>query len=412
MNNPINTTMLRLAAVFFVVLLGCGNKTPEQTEAQIVQSERNTSSGIASLQAVSYSDNIMFTAEEQSENGFVLKGEVNGFNGVVYLHELTPSKLDFKDSASTDANGQFVMKGSFTEPTLCFLTFGSPNPPGIPVVLSSNKLGLTISFGDIISFSTNGDKDNELMSELYGIYASHDLAMYRFNKEVQNIDPATASDSLKASIQTRFNQMSKKRMDDITAFVKTKKGSPATYFATTYLYEEPTIDLLQAAYDNMNKAVPSSKYTSAIKSQIDQVGPLDIGGLAPDIALNSPDGKVVKLSSLRGKVVLIDFWASWCRPCRMENPNVKRVYDLYKDKGFEIYGVSLDKEKSRWVSAIEADGLSWLHVSDLKGWQNAAAQRYMVNSIPFTVLLDKNGRIIAKGLRSQALEQKLAEIFN
>lgn len=201
-------------------------------------------------------------------------------------------------------------------------------------------------------------------------------------------------------------------MDDITAFVKTKKGSPATYFATTYLYEEPTIDLLQAAYDNMNKAVPSSKYTSAIKSQIDQVGPLDIGGLAPDIALNSPDGKVVKLSSLRGKVVLIDFWASWCRPCRMENPNVKRVYDLYKDKGFEIYGVSLDKEKSRWVSAIEADGLSWLHVSDLKGWQNAAAQRYMVNSIPFTVLLDKNGRIIAKGLRSQALEQKLAEIFN
>lgn len=141
--------------------------------------------------------------------------------------------------------------------------------------------------------------------------------------------------------------------------------------------------------------------------RIENLSPLEVGAVAPEITLKTPSGKELKLSSLRGKMVLIDFWASWCRPCRAENPKVKVVYDKYKSKGFEIYGVSLDNSKGRWLGAIEQDGLSWKHVSDLKGWKSIAAQKYKITSIPNTYLIDREGKIIAKGLRAYQLDKFL-----
>ena len=136
-----------------------------------------------------------------------------------------------------------------------------------------------------------------------------------------------------------------------------------------------------------------------------------IGGEAPDFTQKTPEGADLSLSDFKGKVVLVDFWASWCGPCRRENPNVVRMYDKYKNQGFEILSVSLDRKKDRWLKAIEKDGLNWAHVSDLKGWKNEVAQLYGVSSIPHTVLLDKEGKILARNLRGPKLEQKLAEIF-
>lgn len=135
------------------------------------------------------------------------------------------------------------------------------------------------------------------------------------------------------------------------------------------------------------------------------------GNEAPDFSMDNPEGKSVKLSDFRGKVLLIDFWASWCGPCRRENPHVVELYHKYHPKGFDILGVSLDKAREPWLKAIETDGLIWNHVSDLKGWANSAAQLYGVSSIPHTVLLDKEGKIIARNLRGPALDAKLAEIF-
>ncbi len=157
---------------------------------------------------------------------------------------------------------------------------------------------------------------------------------------------------------------------------------------------------------------PQVPLDSALKNKVRQLARVSVGQVAPDIALSTPEGKELKLSSLRGKVVLVDFWASWCGPCRKENPNVVKVYAKYKDKGFEIYGVSLDRDRPSWLGAIAADKLTWLHVSDLKFWQSAAAQTWGVSAIPFTVLLDPEGRIIAKNLRGPALEAKLNELFN
>lgn len=153
------------------------------------------------------------------------------------------------------------------------------------------------------------------------------------------------------------------------------------------------------------------KTSAAVAKKIANVSQLMVGGTAPDFTQDTPDGLPLTLSGMRGKVVLIDFWASWCGPCRKENPNVVKVYEKYKDQGFDILSVSLDSNKDRWLSAIAKDNMTWAHVSDLKGWKNEVAQMYGISSIPATILLDKDGKILARNLRGPALEAKMKQIF-
>ena len=148
-----------------------------------------------------------------------------------------------------------------------------------------------------------------------------------------------------------------------------------------------------------------------ISERIQKLSAVAVGKVAPDFTLNTPDGKPLSMHSIKGKVKLIDFWASWCGPCRGENPHVVEIYKEYHPKGLEIFGVSLDNNKEAWVKAIADDGLVWKHGSDLKGWQSAPAQLYSVSGIPHTVLLDENNKIIAKNLRGDELKQKIAELL-
>ena len=151
------------------------------------------------------------------------------------------------------------------------------------------------------------------------------------------------------------------------------------------------------------------KFRQNIQTQINRSKSMIIGAVAPEISQQTPEGKTANLSDLRGKVVLIDFWASWCGPCRRENPKVVAMYNKYKAQGFEVFGVSLDGDKKRWEAAIEKDKLTWTHVSDLKKWKSGAAADYGVRSIPTTILIDREGKILAKNLKGAALEAKIQE---
>ncbi len=161
--------------------------------------------------------------------------------------------------------------------------------------------------------------------------------------------------------------------------------------------------------ERYNKMLAQRTGTSP-QPQQEFTGGLVMGALAPAISQPTPEGQTVSLSSLKGKYVLIDFWASWCGPCRAENPNVVAAFNKFKDKDFTILGVSLDDNKEKWMEAIKKDGLAWTHVSDLKKWESIPARDYGVESIPTNFLLDKEGRIIARDLRGPALEAKLAEV--
>ncbi len=175
-----------------------------------------------------------------------------------------------------------------------------------------------------------------------------------------------------------------------------KKHANYMFFATQFVEEFSEI---------------SPRAVAQVQQQIQMLSATMPGAIAPDFSGVEPNGDTVRLSDFRGKVVLIDFWASWCGPCRRENPNVVRAYEKYHDKGFEIIGVSLDRDRNRWLSAIEADGLVWHHISDLKGWKSKYAALYGVRSIPHAVLLDAEGRIVAVRLRGPALEQYLEELL-
>lgn len=348
------------------------------------------------------------------KESFLLKGIVeNNPNALIVLHEFSGQQLNVLDSVRADDKGRYEIAGKTTTSKFYYLTVNSTQPPGIPVILENDKeVRMDIITGDFLDTKVKGDESNMKLKELYDLYMNHNKLGKSFSDRVQYINPETAGDSLRNALTKEYNDLQINMKQDIEDFVNGNKGDLSTYFAVTYVMPEPPVAMLETALEKMKAGVPDHAYTAELESRINSIKPLSIGGLAPDIALKSPDGEVVKLSSLRGKVVLIDFWASWCRPCRVENPNVVRMYQMYHNKGFEVYSVSLDNNMENWKRAIEADGLTWTHVSDLKGWQSSAAALYKVTGIPKTFLLDEKGRVLAMDLRGQQLENKLAEIFH
>jgi thiol-disulfide isomerase/thioredoxin len=216
------------------------------------------------------------------------------------------------------------------------------------------------------------------------------------------------------SLVNMSNEITKAQDKKIHALIESNTDS----YAVTYILSEifakdyPFVDL-ERYTNNLTPRIKASYPGKLLLKRVKELSQVNMGGIAPDIEQLSPEGVPVKLSSLRGKYVLLDFWASWCGPCLREVPNVKAIYEKYHDKGFEIYGVSLDNEKQReaWLAAIEKHGMNWVHVSSLQGWECPVAKRYNVTGIPKMYLLDKEGRVIAIDLRGEELKAKVASLF-
>ena len=358
-----------------------------------------------------------------STNNILINGKIEGAENLNYfLYYIGDQQPYILDSCKI-ITGQFSFKTTV------------PNEYNL-LGLGSSTQNLMLLIGkknDTISIEAN---QNELPSkylvsgsEYSSIVQSYNEAKVELINQYQSIQ--------KESMSSNNSNKHQKELEKITSsfnilknnFIEENKGTPVLVMALQdirdYVNEMPQLKIIEEA---INQYFPNTVFKQNIEQILSQIAMqqsqieqqkqelsnagISIGKPAPDLDFPDINGNNISLSSLKGKIILLDFWASWCGPCRKENPFVVNLYNKYKTKGFEIYSLSLDNNKDKWINAIQQDGLIWKnHVSDLKGWQSAGAAKYMVRSIPQTFLIDKNGIIIDIGLRGEALETRLNELL-
>jgi thiol-disulfide isomerase/thioredoxin len=370
-----------------------------------------------------------------SGNYASISGNIQNAGGqTILLQKFVKNRPVSIDSAVVASDGSFEINPKEALP-LNFYSLKLPEANTFCIFIADSTQEIEIK-GEAGSLDkqveVSGSKDSEALQAFY-------LKMngLKNNREtiVKSLDATTEQSEL-TSKKGELIALDREKREFCVQFINQHLPSPAVLAALSELDIVQDMEMFVRVKNDLSKNFAHSEYYSMVSTQIENAkrqqqlrnsqqqqqqqqaasggkgGAFANGQLAPDIAMADTEGKTRKLSDLKGKVVLIDFWASWCGPCRRENPNVVNLYKKYQKDGFEVFSVSLDKTAEPWLKAIQTDGLIWKnHVSDLKGWQNAAAQQYGVNSIPHTLLIDKEGKILGTGLRGAALEQALKQQF-
>jgi thiol-disulfide isomerase/thioredoxin len=358
---------------------------------------------------------------EKPLDNFSISGKILGAGGI-RLYVEAPSNRGMIPVADTiiNSDGSFKLNGNVPGLGFFLLRLGENPENAIQVTIEpNNKVSLNTTLEDFkFKPHMNGPSWTKVLNK-------HQEIMRIFEEE-QKVLMANEKSASKEEINKAFFASKKKVEDFARATMLSDPGNAYNIVLSMALlpsasfsdWDSENLKVLEAAaqgFENKYNGQPAAK---TFRSQVDQIreaynqyaatsnGSID----APEIALNTPEGKLIKLTDLRGKVVLIDFWASWCGPCRQENPNVVRLYKKYNKLGFTVFSVSLDEDANAWKSAIQKDGLIWPnHVSDLKGWKTSLTTIYGFDAIPYTVLINKEGKVIGTNLRGQDLEQKLEE---
>ena len=351
---------------------------------------------------------------------YTINGELKNFTNEeksVYLFYQKDGKRAM-DSAQV-VNGKYAFKGMVSEAMSANILGMKPGPRGVnPKLVTTVFLEPgTINVAHIDSFSNikvTGSPANMEFEKL-------NARMKPFNEKNKSMEAAymaaraQGDQATMMKIQEEAQQQDSVIKEDVyLAYFNSNPTSPiALYTLQQYLPYDIDADKVEPMYNKLSAKTKQSASGQALKATLDVARQTGIGKAAPDFTQNDTLDKPVQLSSLRGKYVLVDFWASWCGPCRKENPNVVKAFNTYKDKGFTVLGVSLDQPgaKDKWLKAIHDDGLTWTQVSDLQGWANAAAKAYGVKAIPQNFLVDPQGKIVGKNLRGEELEKKLAEVL-
>jgi len=359
----------------------------------------------------------------QEPETFVLKGKIGALNAPAkaYLaYQVGATKVI--DSAVI-TNGSFSFTGKILNPTNASLLLDRKGTGLIKTDSTADVLNFYVEKGELSLTSPDsaykavitGSKINDDSKRLIG-----QLKPINDRAKVLNAEKKSASEAqlnsadFQNKLEAKFKELQIEQKAVIKMFIL---SNPNSYLSILALYSvggpSPDPGELDTLYNSLSPELKNMEAAKVFKTQLDALRTTSVGVMAPDFTQNDVNGVPVKLSSFRGKYVLLDFWASWCGPCREENPNVVKAYNKYKDKNFTILSVSLDKQDGRnsWLAAIKSDGLSWTQVSDLKFWSNAAAALYSITSIPSNFLIDPNGKIIAKDLRGGDLENMLEQVL-
>jgi thiol-disulfide isomerase/thioredoxin len=354
----------------------------------------------------------------KSDSSFQLNGTFSNANAgdVVYLEELAPGAKLTIDSATIDDKGGF----SFThaKPSAGFYRVKATEQNFAMLVLGDEqKVTINADYKNIgNTYKTEGSEGTKIFLEFNAlgreIQQRTDSMQQAFQAMVGTMKMDTARmDSLNKVFGDIYNKIIDSYQEKFSVLVVKNKASLAVLAGIQQLDPKKYLNLYKEVDAALTAKYPKSKYLANLKKDIaafevqtQKTSKLAEGSTLPDFTLTTPEGKLLSISSFKGKVVLVDFWASWCGPCRKENPNVVAIYKKLHAKGFDVYGVSLDDNKEKWLGAIKVDGLIWNHASDLKGWDNQVAKQFGIDAIPFTILLDKEGKIIGKGLRGKELE--------
>jgi len=340
-----------------------------------------------------------------------IEGEIKNpsSEGYVVLEKIGDQEMQIVDTLMVSSDSTF--RYSLENDAPGFYRLNLYDRQYVNLILDDEDVSITADGNRPDGFvEVTGSEDTDHFYAVNDIMRQYQQNVNELNADFMKARADGDEEAMKA-VEERYQELEQTNTQKIKSAIEDMGNSIAAFYAVNFLDAEKEFAYLSDLAARFQQSLPDSRYTQQFVAQVEEMRKLAIGMPAPDIELPNPQGDTVSLSSLRGNYVMIDFWAAWCKPCRMENPNVVRLYNKYKDQGFEIYGVSLDRTKEAWTEAIEKDRLTWTHVSDLQYFDSEAASLYNISAIPATVLLDKEGTIIAKNLRGAALEAKLAEIF-